>query len=81
MTYIVIYAIIEHVMTTNTNNYPTIGKPHLEGVEIYIDGALDKQHQLSRYASYTARACGYVAFKGLEGTLIAINNLFEAARQ
>ena len=66
-------------MTTNIET-PQFDKPELTGIPIYIDGQLNRTHELARYGSYGARLMGYAAFKALEGTLEALDVMMASTR-
>lgn len=54
--------------------------PKLTGIPIYVDGELDKQHELTRYMRLVARIAGHVAWKSFEVGVLAIDGLYEASR-
>jgi hypothetical protein len=44
----------------------TFERPRLDGIPIYVDGQLDRTHEIARYARLGLRLAGFAAYKGLE---------------
>lgn len=55
-------------------------KPELETFAIYRDGQLDKFHEIKRYATFTLKSIGHVAYVGLEATINALDEFVQSAQ-